>query len=109
MDEPLGALDALTRLRLQGELSRIVRHGGITALLVTHDVDEAVFLADRIVVMQPHPGRVADVLSIDIGPHRNRSAPAFLRIRDGVLAVLGVTPSDDQPQEPAHVAIHLVN
>ena len=109
MDEPLGALDALTRLRLQGELSRIVRHGGITALLVTHDVDEAVFLADRIVVMQPHPGRVADVLTIDLGPHRNRSAPAFLRIRDEVLAMLGVTPSDDQPEEPSRGAIRLVN
>ncbi len=50
LDEPLGALDALTRLRLQDEIRRIVRHEGITAILVTHDVDEAVYLGDRIVV-----------------------------------------------------------
>jgi ABC-type nitrate/sulfonate/bicarbonate transport system ATPase subunit len=92
LDEPLGALDALTRLRLQGELARIVRAEGTTALLVTHDVDEAVFLADRIVVMQPHPGRVAAVLDVPPGSGHDRSAPGFLRLRDEVLALLGVTP-----------------
>jgi sulfonate transport system ATP-binding protein len=98
MDEPLGALDALTRLRLQGELARIVRHEGTTALLVTHDVDEAVFLADRIVVMHPHPGRVASVLTVDLGARRDRSAPAFLALRDEVLALLGVTPDADDDE-----------
>jgi sulfonate transport system ATP-binding protein len=92
LDEPLGALDALTRLRLQGELARIVRDEGTTALLVTHDVDEAVFLADRIVVMQPQPGRVAKVLEVPQGAGHDRSAPAFLRLRDDVLALLGVAP-----------------
>jgi sulfonate transport system ATP-binding protein len=98
MDEPLGALDALTRLRLQGELARIVRHEGTTALLVTHDVDEAVFLADRIVVMHPYPGRIASVLTVALGPKRDRSAPAFLALRDKVLALLGVeTAAGDAP------------
>jgi ABC-type nitrate/sulfonate/bicarbonate transport system ATPase subunit len=90
LDEPLGALDALTRLRLQDELARIVRHERSTVLLVTHDVDEAVFLADRIVVLQPSPGRVARVLDVPLGRHRDRSAPEFLRLRDTVLETLGV-------------------
>jgi sulfonate transport system ATP-binding protein len=101
MDEPLGALDALTRLRLQGELARIVRHGGATALLVTHDVDEAVFLADRVVVMRPHPGRIADVLTVELDARRDRSSPSFLRIRDRVLAMLGVNPIEVEEPEAA--------
>jgi sulfonate transport system ATP-binding protein len=91
IDEPLGALDALTRLRLQDELSRIVQHENSTVLLVTHDVDEAVFLADRIVVLQPDPGRIARIVNVDLERrNRDRSAPAFLRLRDEVLDVLGV-------------------
>jgi len=90
LDEPLGALDALTRLKLQDELARIVRHEGSTALLVTHDVDEAVFLADRVIVLAPNPGRIARVIEVELGPHRDRSAPAFLRLRDEVLETLGV-------------------
>ena len=90
LDEPLGALDALTRLRLQDELKRIVRHEGITAILVTHDVDEAVYLGDRIVIMQPHPGRIASILDVSLPADRNRSDAAFLRLRDHVLAELGV-------------------
>jgi ABC-type nitrate/sulfonate/bicarbonate transport system ATPase subunit len=90
LDEPLGALDALTRLRLQDELARIVRHEGTTALLVTHDVDEAVFLADRIIVLQPDPGRIARIVEVDLDGHRDRSAPAFLRLRDEILDTLGV-------------------
>jgi sulfonate transport system ATP-binding protein len=90
LDEPLGALDALTRLRLQDELLRIVRNQGATAILVTHDVDEAVYLGDRIVIMNPHPGRVATILPIADGMSRDRSNPEFIRLRDEVLARLGV-------------------
>lgn len=90
LDEPLGALDALTRLRLQDELARIVRHEGTTALLVTHDVDEAVFLADRIIVLQPDPGRIARIVEVDLEGYRDRSAPAFLRLRDEILDTLGI-------------------
>ena len=90
LDEPLGALDALTRLRLQDELKRIVQHEGTTALLVTHDVDEAVHLGHRIVVMQPHPGRIATILSIPEQARLDRSSPEFIRLRDEVLGLLGV-------------------
>lgn len=90
LDEPLGALDALTRLRLQDELQRIVRHQGITTILVRHDVDEAVYLGDRIVVMQPHPGRIAHILPVPLGVQRDRSDLAFIRLRDRVLGLLGV-------------------
>lgn len=90
LDEPLGALDALTRLRLQDELKRIVHQGGITAVLVTHDVDEAVYLANRIAVMHPHPGRIAAVLPVTREVERDRSDPAFIRLRDTVLSMLGV-------------------
>ena len=90
LDEPLGALDALTRLRLQDELARIVRHEQSTAVLVTHDVDEAVFLADRIVVLQPNPGRIARIVDVTLGQDRDRSNPEFVRLRDEVLDILGV-------------------
>lgn len=98
LDEPLGALDALTRLRLQDEIRRIVRHEGITAILVTHDVDEAVYLGDRIVIMQPHPGRIAQILPVPLGAQRDRSDPTFIRLRDRVLGALGVGPAKrEQP------------
>lgn len=90
LDEPLGALDALTRLRLQDELKRIVAHEGSTALLVTHDVDEAVYLGHRIVVLHPRPGRIASILDVPEAARRDRSSPQFLALRDRVLELLGV-------------------
>jgi ABC-type nitrate/sulfonate/bicarbonate transport system ATPase subunit len=90
LDEPLGALDALTRLRLQNELLRIVRQGGATAILVTHDVDEAIYLGARAVVMRPDPGRVAAIFPVSGTQTHDRSAPAFVRLRDQVPALLGV-------------------
>ena len=85
LDEPFGALDALTRSRLQGELQRIWAQERITMVLVTHDVEEAVFLGDRVVVMQPRPGRVKRVVDVPMARPRNRSDPEFIRIRDDVL------------------------
>jgi sulfonate transport system ATP-binding protein len=85
LDEPFGALDALTRSRLQTELQHIWTHEKITMILVTHDVEEAVFLSDRVVVMQPHPGRIRRVVEVPLAHPRNRSDAAFVRIRDDVL------------------------
>ncbi|MBP2231898.1 ABC-type nitrate/sulfonate/bicarbonate transport system ATPase subunit [Azospirillum agricola] len=90
LDEPLGALDALTRLRLQDELKRIVRHEGATAVLVTHDVDEAVYLGNRVVIMHPRPGRIAEDIHVPEAARADRSSPEFVALRDHVLERLGV-------------------
>jgi ABC-type nitrate/sulfonate/bicarbonate transport system ATPase subunit len=86
LDEPFGALDALTRSHLQQELQRIWEKEGITAVLVTHDVEEAVFLGDRIVVMQPRPGRIKRIVEVDLPRSRDRGSAAFAAIKDDVLS-----------------------
>ena len=86
LDEPLGALDALTRVRLQKELERIWQAKGVTMILVTHDIDEAVFLADRIIVLEPRPGRIRRSIPVDLPHPRDRSLPAFVALRDDILA-----------------------
>ncbi|KKB63386.1 sulfonate ABC transporter ATP-binding protein [Robbsia andropogonis] len=86
LDEPFGALDALTRARMQQELQRIWEAGNITMVLVTHDVDEAVFLADRVVVMKPHPGHIARIVDIKLPRPRQRTHPLVSRIREDILS-----------------------
>jgi ABC-type nitrate/sulfonate/bicarbonate transport system ATPase subunit len=84
LDEPFGALDALTRSKLQTELQRIWQSEGITMVLVTHDVEEAVYLGDRVVVMQPRPGRIRRVIDVDVAQPRDRADPALKAYCDGV-------------------------
>ena len=77
LDEPFGALDALTRHTLQQALLHIHQHEGTTTLLVTHDVEEAVALADRVVVLSPRPGQIRDVASLALPHPRQRDDAAF--------------------------------
>ena len=81
MDEPFGALDAQTRAVLQGELDRIWRHTGCTVVFVTHDIDEAITLADRVVVMSAGPqARIKSVYEVDVARPRDRTDPAVVEL-----------------------------
>ena len=88
LDEPLGALDSLTRARLQDELLKIWERERSTVVMVTHDVEEAVFLSDRIVVMEPRPGRVSRIVSAPGERPRDRRDPAFISVRHEIAALL---------------------
>ena len=85
MDEPFGALDAITRMKLQEDIRRIASEEKKTIIFVTHDIEEAVFLADRIVVMMADPGRIKSIVKVPLGTHRDRTAEDFLYVRDKVF------------------------
>lgn len=88
MDEPFGALDAQTRNKMQEELLRIWEKEHKTVIFVTHNVDEALFLADRIVVMACGPGRVEEVLDVKLPRPRLRTSPEVNALRDRILRLL---------------------
>ncbi|MEW6644891.1 MAG: ABC transporter ATP-binding protein [Pseudomonadota bacterium] len=88
LDEPFGALDALTRAKMQIQLQQIWAHEKITMVLVTHDVDEAVFLGDRVVVLAPRPGRIADIVDVSAPRPRSRADDALAHIRNRIVLAL---------------------
>jgi NitT/TauT family transport system ATP-binding protein len=96
MDEPFGALDALTRHSLQDEVARLVQHEGLTVLFVTHDLEEAIYLGDRVIALQsnPGPGRPSLARTIDVPIPRPRDQlttkeyPDFLRLRRELFAFI---------------------
>jgi NitT/TauT family transport system ATP-binding protein len=90
LDEPFGALDSITRVIMRGELLRIWQTERRTILFVTHDIDEAVQMADRVVVLSSRPARIKDILNIDIPHPRNISSPRYLELRDEVLKQIGL-------------------
>ncbi|UCZ82271.1 ABC transporter ATP-binding protein [Pseudomonas sp. L5B5] len=102
LDEPFGALDALTRQQMQDELLAIRERARITTVLVTHDVEEAIFLADRVVVMEPRPGRIKRVVQVALPHPRQRSSFDFHQLREELLHELT---SDDHYQAPPPVRI----
>lgn len=86
LDEPLGAVDALTRLYLQRELQRIWLQKGITMIMVTHDIEEAVFLGDKVIVLQPRPGRIHKIIDVDLPHPRDREDNIIQRLKKSILA-----------------------
>ena len=90
LDEPFGALDALTRGQMQRWLADAQAREPRTVLLVTHDVEEAVLLADRIVLLSPRPGRVVEELTVDLPRPRERADAAVTHLRERALSALGV-------------------
>ena len=85
LDEPLGALDAFTRMKMQDEVLRLWEVRRTTMLLVTHDIDEAIYMSDRIIIMTPRPGRIERTITIELKRPRQRNNPEFLRLRGDIL------------------------
>ena len=83
LDEPLGSLDAFTRMRMQDEVLRLWEARGTTMLLVTHDIDEAIYMSDRIVLMTPRPGAVERVIDVPLARPRRPQQPGFLAAAGG--------------------------
>ncbi|MCI8270582.1 MAG: ABC transporter ATP-binding protein [Lachnospiraceae bacterium] len=88
LDEPFGALDALTRINMQNEVLKLWEHEKKTMVLVTHDIDEAVFLSDRIIVLSSRPGQIMDQIEVTLPRPRERSSDEFLKIRSKIFKYL---------------------
>ena len=101
MDEPFGALDEMTREHMQTELLRICGETSTTVVFVTHSIPEAVFLSTRVVVMSPRPGRITDVVDVELGPRRSvdtRETEAFFtKVTEVREALRGIQPAGIEP------------
>ena len=86
LDEPFGALDTFTKIALQNELKRIQRESHTTMLMVTHDIDEAVYLSDRVIILSNRPGRIKEIVPVELSEPRNRNSYEFLEIRRKIFA-----------------------
>ncbi|MET4634447.1 ABC transporter ATP-binding protein [Kaistia defluvii] len=91
LDEPLGKLDQLTRLTMQGELLSLWQQSGFTALLVTHDVEEALLLADRVIIFSDRPARIVGERRVALPHPRNRAGTELIALRREILQLLGVS------------------
>ncbi len=102
LDEPLGALDAFTRMNMQDEILRIWKERGTTMIMVTHDVDEAIYLSDRVFIMTPRPAKVEEIITVDIGRNENygrqRNSVDFLNYRSRILQILDFTGKAQTPE-----------
>jgi NitT/TauT family transport system ATP-binding protein len=94
MDEPFAALDTFTRFRLQDELLRLWAERRPTVIFVTHDIDEAVYLAERVLVMAPEPGRITHDFAIDLQRPCDRTHPLFLEARGKIFQALSLAQKD---------------
>ncbi len=98
LDEPMGALDSFTRADIQDKLLELKRLNNITMILVTHDVDEAIYLSDRIVIMTPRPGRISEIMNIKLPHPRHRGGTEFLDIRRAILEKFHLASAEPQPE-----------
>lgn len=88
MDEPFAALDAITRMKLQDDVRKMATENGKTIIFVTHDIEEAVSLADRIVILQPNPGRIEYIVNVKLPHDRDRTSDDFVEARDKIFDLM---------------------
>jgi ABC-type nitrate/sulfonate/bicarbonate transport system ATPase subunit len=100
LDEPFGALDAITRTEMQNWLVAALKQEPRTVVLVTHDVEEAVVLADRVTVLSPRPGRVLETVEVGLARPRRRADPTVVALREQVLEALGLENAAERPPSP---------
>jgi NitT/TauT family transport system ATP-binding protein len=98
LDEPLGALDAFTRMNMQDELINMWKEDGNIMIMVTHDVDEAIYMGNRVLVMAPRPGRVVDDIQIELEYPRNRNSKKFLQYRTKIMEMLDFGKSETESE-----------
>jgi sulfonate transport system ATP-binding protein len=98
LDEPLGALDAFTRMNMQDEILKIWGERRMTTVMVTHDVDEAIYMADRIVVMSARPAKIEKIIPVEMSRPRGRDQPDFLDLRARILQILHFAGSRQEPE-----------
>lgn len=98
LDEPMGALDSFTRADLQDKLLELQAENNTTMILVTHDIDEAIYLSDRIVIMTPRPGRISEIMKVDLPHPRQRGGNEFLSIRREILDRFHMATAQPQPE-----------
>ncbi len=98
LDEPMGALDSFTRADLQDKLLELWKQNGITMILVTHDIDEAIYLSDRIVIMTPRPGKISEIINVDLPRPRHRGGVEFLTMRKKILELFELAQALPEPE-----------
>ncbi len=98
LDEPMGALDSFTRAALQDKLLELWKKDGTTIVLVTHDIDEAIYLSDRIVIMTPRPGKISKIIDVNLSRPRQRGSVSFLEMRRQILEFFELAQAIPQPE-----------
>ena len=98
LDEPMGALDSFTRADIQDKLLELRKSNDATMILVTHDVDEAIYLSDRIIIMTPRPGKISEIMEVNIPHPRHRGGTEFLAIRRNILEKFHLAAATPEPE-----------
>lgn len=98
LDEPMGALDSFTRADIQDKILELHKLNGITMVLVTHDIDEAIYLSDRIVIMTPRPGKISNIIEVNIPHPRQRGEAEFLSMRRKLLQKFDLATAHPEPE-----------